>query len=141
MAELLVSYVVKSHHGKPYGQRIFVDGQAEAYRVSKLVKGDDGSYKDEPVSPGWYPAVRLNADQVKTIEQAVAASGLRDLPSQVQGDTKRSTANREAQWEVMTADGIKTIAIVPWPPGGDTGQALFDLSRRLGEIVNEALSS
>jgi hypothetical protein len=105
-----------------------------------MVKADDGSYKDEPVRPGWYPVTTLNAAQVESVRQAVEASGLRDLPSHVSGDPHRSTANREAEWEVKTADGVKTITIVPWPPGGAAGQALFDLSRRLGEIVNEALS-
>lgn len=140
MAELIVSYLVRSQHGKPYGQRIFDDGKAEDYRVSRLVKAADGSYKDEPVNPGWYPVTELSAAQVQRVRQAVETSGLRDLPAQVRGEDRHSTVSREAEWQVQAAGQTKTVQVTPWPPGGDTGQALFNLTQRLSEIVREALA-
>jgi hypothetical protein len=141
MPELIVSYLVTSQHGSPYGQRIYDDGQAEDYRVSKMIKTADGSYQDQRVTPGWYPVVKLGAAQVKAVQQAVEASGLPEMPARITGDTSRSTANRSAELQVMTAEGIKTIQVAPWLPGGEYGQALFELTKALGEIVNKALSA
>jgi hypothetical protein len=140
MSELIVSYLVQSQHGKPHGQRIFADGKAEDYRVTRLVRAADGSYQDEQVTPGWYPVTDLNEAQIEAVKQAVEASGLPRLPSEISGKDSGSTAKREAEWQVTTDDGIRTIHVAPWPPGGDTGQALFTLTQRLNEIVREALA-
>ncbi|MAS34748.1 MAG: hypothetical protein CL610_12125 [Anaerolineaceae bacterium] len=140
MADLIISYLIKSQHGNPHGQRIDADGNTEDYRVSKKVKAADGTYKDERVTPGWYPVVTLSPEQVDAVQQAVEASGIRDMPAEITGDTSRSTANREAEWQVTTGGSIKTIQVTPWPPGGDSGQALFELSTQLSDIVNKALS-
>ncbi len=140
MADLIVSYLVKSQHSKPYGQRIYDNGKAEDYRISRLVKAADGSYQEQSVDPGWYPVTELSASQLEAVQQAVETSGLRDLPAHVSGDGKGSTANREAEWQVQAGGQTKTVHVAPWPPGGDTGQALFNLTQRLSEIVREALT-
>jgi hypothetical protein len=137
MAERIVGFQVTVQHGDPYGLRIDADGQAEDYRVSKMVKGADGTYKDQPVTPGWYPVIKLSEAQVKAVKQAVDASGLRKMPAKISGDTQTTSASSDAQWWV----GDKTIKVAPWPPGGEYGQALFQLSSTLSEIVNKALAS
>jgi hypothetical protein len=140
MTQLIVSYLVTSQHGSPHGLRIFDDGKVEDYRISKKVKAADGTYQDQRVTPGWYPVVTFEAAQIKTVRQAVISSGLPDLPTHISGDKQQSTANREAEWQVAADGGLKTITIAPWPPGGATGQALFDLTRQLSDLVTKALS-
>jgi hypothetical protein len=141
MAELIVSYLITSQNTTPRGRRIHDDGQVDDYQVSKMVKGADGVYRDEAVTPGWYPLVKLNAADVESVRQAIDASGASALPAAIMSDPKGSTANRQAEWQIRTGSGLKTISVSHWPADNEAGQALFELSNRLGEIVTQAINS
>jgi hypothetical protein len=141
MAELIVSYLITSQHGNPIGRRFYDDGQVEDYRVSKLVKGADGTYKDERVTPGWYPMVKLSTADLKAVQQAVDASGADKMPVTIQGDPKRSTANRQAEWQIKTGGGLKQIRVTDWPAEDQAGQALMTLSSQLGDIASKAVAA
>lgn len=141
MAELIVSYLIKSHHGSPRGRRVYEDGQVEDYRISKKVKTADGTYKDERVTPGWYPMVKLSAADLKVIEQLVEASGAARMPATIAGDPKRSTANREAELQLKTSGGLKTITVSDWPAEDANGKALSELTNQIGEIISKAVAA
>ena len=140
MPELIVSFVISSPHGKPYGYRIYDDGKAEQYRVSKLVKNASGTYEDQQVTPGWYPATTLSAAQIDSLRQAVDSSGLRDLPGQVDSPATRRVDVGAAAWEVMTSGGVRSIHIEHWPLAGEAGSQLAALSAKIGGVVGEALA-
>ncbi len=139
MPDLLISYLVRDSTSDPYGQRFYVDGTVESYRVSRLVKSASGAYEDKPVTPGWYPTTTLSADQLKEATAAVQASGVRDLPEAVNG-ANDSTDPAMGEIEVMTDDGSHKITITPWFPGGDVGQRLFELISQLNNLITQALA-
>ena len=141
MADLIVSYLIKGQHGNPRGRRVYEDGQVEDYRVSKKVKTADGTYKDERVTPGWYSMVKLSATDLKAIEQLVEASGADKMPATIAGDPKRSTANREAELQIKTGSGLKTITVTDWPAEDAHGKALFELTNQIGEIISKAVAA
>ena len=140
MSELIVSFVIRTQHGAPYGYRIYEDGKAEQYRVSKLVKNASGTYDDQPVTPGWYPATTLSAAQVESLRQAVDASALGSLPEHMPTTKAQPIDEDTAKWEVMTAHGVRSVTIDDWPPAGDKGAGLLALSVKIGGVVGEALS-
>jgi len=140
MPDLIISYFVQSPHGNPYGNRIYEDGKVESYRVSKLVKSASGAYQDEPVTPGWYPIAKLNETQLGAARQAVEASDVRHMPEKVIGNPGNTSDPAKGELQVRSDSGVRKITVEPWFPGGETGQALFNLTRELNDLINAALA-
>ncbi len=141
MAEIIVSYLVQHHSGSMYGQRVLDNGQVENYLTTRMIKGNDGQYHNEKVTPGWYPIAQLSPAQVAAVQQAVTYSNLPHLGNNIPPDPnlKENTGER-AQWQVQTPAGIKTVDIDHWAPVGDIQGPLRWLVERMGQIVIAAQS-
>lgn len=136
MADLIVSYLVQSPTGAPYGHRIRSDGVAEGYQVSKPVRKTDGSFEYQAVHPDFYPVARLSPQQVEAVRGAVDAAGLPALPDNVRARGTSSTDAGSVEWQIHDGEGVRTIRVAPWPPANDEPTfALMTLILRIGEII------
>lgn len=138
MSQLMVSYYIESTRGKPYGQRVWDDGQVESYMVSQRARRADGSFYNEPLTPGWYVIARLDESQRQALQQAVRDAGLAALPEVIDDAGTDSTAGKRAEWQVTTPDGLKTIAITNWPPAGPMQDDLLTLTERINDLIHAA---
>ena len=142
MADLVVSYLVPSRTGAPYGHRVWADGNAESYQVSKPVRKPDGSFEYQSIHPDFYPVARLSPQQVEAVRSAVETSGLAAMPANIR---TRGTGNSDpdnVEWQVAGEDGVRTIRVSPWPPANDEPEAaLMTLINRIGEIILAAQSN
>jgi hypothetical protein len=136
MAELIVSYLVRSPTGAPYGQRILSDGTAEGYQVSKPVRKADGSFEYQAVTPDFYPVAHLSPQQLEAVKSAVAGSGLPTMPDNVHARGTSSSDAGSSEWQIQAGGKVRNIQVAPWPPASDEPTAaLVTLIHRLGEIV------
>ena len=142
MADLIVSYLVQSPTGTPFGHRILSDGTAEGYQVSKPVRKADGSFEYQAVTPGFYPVARLSSQQVEAVRKAVEGAGLPTMPDTVRARGTSSTDAGSAEWQIQIGGKARTIQVAPWPPASDEPvAALMNLVLRIGEIVLAAQSN
>jgi hypothetical protein len=142
MADLVVSYVVQSRTGTPYGHRIWSDGTAEGYQVSKPVRRPDGSFEYQSVHPDFYPVARLSAAQVEAVRSAVESSRLAGLPENVRSKGTNNSDADSIDWQLAGNDGVRTVHVAPWPPANDEPvAALTTLVQRIGAIILAAQSN
>lgn len=136
MADLVVSYLVQTPHGNPYGHRIWADGKAEGYQVSKPVRKGDGSFEYQSVEPGFYPIATLSAQQVESLKREVNASGLSDLEGDVRAKGASTTDAGSIEWQIAGEGGKRTIRIAPWPAAdGEPLSSLVTLIQHIGETI------
>lgn len=136
MADLIVSYLVRSPTGTPFGHRVWSDGKAEVYQTSEPKRQPDGSIEYEAVHPDFYPVAQLNAQYVEAIRSAVNTSGLSALPNNVRTRGTGNTDSGSAEWQFQDGGRVRTIQVAPWPPANDEPTvALMTLIHRIGETI------
>lgn len=140
MAEIVVSYRVTRSGGKPYGQRVWDDGRVENFRTDRRVKGQDGVVRTESLPPDWYPITTLSAVQVQAVQKVVESAQLADLPSRLDAKVDPDLEAEQAEWQVQTNDGLKTIEVEFWNPAEGQQKRLLEVLQKMGEIVLKAQS-
>jgi len=140
MAELLVSFIIRSRRTSPTGQRIWEDGLAEGYWTSRLEKGDDGAYRPQPVPPGWYELVKLNSAQLEAVKGAIDAADVSSMPAHIDSVAEGQSDPSWAEWQIQTDDGLKTVRVAQWGPLDERAEPLMDLLLQITNTVNAALA-
>lgn len=140
MEHPLVSYLVRARHATPYGQRVWPDGRAEAYRTSRRVRDESGSYHTEQLPPDWYPLTTLSVPQLDAIKDALEAANVYKMPKNIDTVDPTVSDSASAEWQVSTSDGLKTITVAQWGPLADAARPLMDVLNRMAEIINFALT-
>lgn len=142
MPDLLVSYFIESPVEEPHGQRIWTDGKVENFRTSRYVKGSDGNYHDQPITPDWYDVATLSQNQVEAIRKAIAGSNLADLPPRLSEERDDNDDYPEtAKWQFLTDDNsLRTVIIDNWSPATSSQRPLLQLVQQMGDIVLTAQS-
>lgn len=139
MADLVVSYLVRSRNGTDYGHRIWADGRAESYQTAKPVRMADGTFDYQAVHPDFYPVAQLSPAQVASARQAVAEAGLTELTDTVRSAGTGNSDPDTSEWQVKDGTTTRTIRVDPWPPDG-AASGLQTLVGRIGAIILAAQS-
>jgi hypothetical protein len=140
MAELLVSFIIRSRRTSPTGQRVWEDGLAEGYWTSRLEKGDDGVYRPQPVPPGWYELVRLSSAQLEAVQEAIDAADVSSMPAHIDTVAEGQSDSSWAEWQIQTDDGLKSVRVAQWGPLDERAAPLMDLLMQITNTVNAALA-
>lgn len=138
MSDLIISYLIQSHHGNPHGFRVFEDGLVEAYQVSRTVKAPDGSFQEEMLTPDWYTLTTMNDDLLAELKEAVRESGIANMPTDLNdAGNVNSSKTSSAEWQVGMGDDLKTIHVKHWVPDSSNGEALLELRSQIGETIGK----